>query len=105
MMCQVDDGLLVGRGHVLDDQLVVVAPCELHCYINLASESLFTIATYAVQGKSSRPHLAGIPNTGVESRRTTMQMVDAIVNGRLILLAVQCELSFADAVAPAANKG
>ena len=55
-----------------------------------------------MQGQRTRTHLTGIPNLGVETYGTTVQVVRTVVKGQLVVFAVQRELSFADAVTPTA---
>ena len=104
VVCQVDNGLLVGGCQILDDQLVLVGEGELNRYIELASEAFLTIAGDAMQGLRTGTHLTGIPNLGIETLEAAVQVVGTVVDGQLIILAIQGELTLADAVAPASDQ-
>ena len=49
-------------------------------------------------------YLHGIPNMGVETCRTAMEMVVSIVDSQLVLFAVEGELAVLDAVAEASDE-
>ena len=49
--------------------------------------------------------LVGVPHLRVQTCRTAVQGVGAIVDGQAVLLSVQLELTLADAVAVATNQG
>ena len=57
-----------------------------------------------MQSQRTRTHLTCIPNFGIETYATTMQVVRTVVQCQLIFLAVQGKLTFADAVSPASNQ-
>ena len=57
-----------------------------------------------MQSQRAGTHLTGIPNLGIETTVTSMQMVGTVVECQLVVLAVQGELSFADAVTPTSNQ-
>ena len=101
---EVQNGLLVGLCHILDDEFVFIGESIYNRYFHLTGITLFTIRTYVLQYKCFIIHLKGFPNLGIPAFQTTMQGVGTIVDGELILLAVQLELAAADAVAIATDE-
>ena len=57
-----------------------------------------------MQSQRTRTHLTGIPYLCIETYLSAVEMVGTIVDGQLIILAIQCELTFADAVSPSSNQ-
>ena len=98
-MCQVADGCLVGCSLILDNELIVVGKCVSYPNCQLTSEAFFTIRARVFQYDSAITHAGCIPNFGVETCRSTMQVVVTIVACQLILLAVKYELAFFNTVA------
>ena len=103
-MCQVDNGLLVGRCQVFYHQLVLIGEGVFHGDIQFAGKALFTIGGNAVQRQGARAHLTSVPYLGIKAHATAMQVVRTVVGSQLILFAVQLKLSFSDTVAPATNQ-
>ena len=57
-----------------------------------------------MQSQWAGTHLTGVPNFGVETYGTAMQVVGTVVECQLIFFTVQDELSFTDAVTPTTNE-
>ena len=53
-----------------------------------------------MQGQRAWTHLAGIPNLSIVTYLAAVKVVRSVVKCQLVLLAVQNELTFADAVSP-----
>ena len=96
--------LFVRGGHVVDNQLVIICKTIYYGGLYFAREALFAIGTYIFEYQRLVVHLAGVPYLGVEAFLAAVQTVGAVVDGQLVLLAMQLEPAFADAVAVAAHQ-
>ena len=96
---------LVGRGLVVEAQLVVVRERVGHCDGELAGVSLLAVGAHVGKAHaiSVRERLR-LPNARVESRRAAVEMVHAVVRRELILLSVECEFPECDAVREAPGR-
>ena len=101
MVSEVDDGLLVGCGAILDNQFVGVGHPDDH----LTREALLAIGTGVFHDHGVRIHLRGVPYLGVESLLAAVEAVGTVVDGETILLAVELETSARDAVGVASHEG
>ncbi len=72
--------------------------------VKISGESLLHICREIVELQCLCVGLLGIPHSCVETCRATVQMVGAVVDGEVVLFAVNSELAFADAVAITADK-
>ena len=101
---QVDDGLLVRRGHVADGKLVVVGEGIDDGHLHLAREAFFEVGRHIVEHQCVLAHLHGVPHARVPSFHTAVERVGAVVDGQLVFLAVERKLSLGDAVAVASDE-
>ena len=70
-----------------------------------AWEALFIISRDVAKHQFVLVDLFSVPHTGMETRRTAMQMVRTIVDSQAVVLAIHGEVSLGNAVAIAAHKG
>ena len=101
----VDYGLLVGLAAVVNHQFVVVGPGVAYRHAQLAGESLLVIGRHIAQHECLLIDLLCVPYSGMEAGGAAVQVVGTIVDGQLILLAVEVELALGNAVAVAADEG
>ena len=99
----------VGRGLVVDNQSVVRRQRVGDRDVEVARIALFAVGGAVGHGDGGisfgRRGLAGVPDAAFESSGTAVQVVLAVVDRQLVLLAVEREASFADAVAEASHDG
>ena len=98
VMRKVYDGLLVGCCLILDHEFVVVGECVGHPDGYLSREVLLQIGARVFQYDGMVTHLVCIPYTCVEACGTSVKGVGTVVDGQLVFLAVELELTFLDAV-------
>ena len=98
VMSQVADGHLVSCSLILDDELIVV--CQGVSYPNsqFSREAFLAVWAGVLQDNCIVTHTGCIPNVGVESGRTSMQMVLSIVACQLILLAMKGKSTLLDTI-------
>ena len=105
MAGQVDDGLLVGGCHVFDNQFVIVVESVDNRNLHFARVAFFTIGAHILQHECLVVHLQGFPHLGVEAFLAAVERVGTIVDRQIVFLAVQLELTLANAVAVASDEG
>ena len=101
---EIDDCLLVCSSHVIQYQLIVVCPCVLDSDAHLSCESLVSVWRIEFEDKSLFVHLYGVPHLCMVAGRSAVESVWSVVYGKLVILAVECETAFADAVAKASDE-
>ena len=104
---QVQDRVFVGCGSVIQPQAVIVGQRIKRGHRKVAGVAFFTILAQIFQ-LERRPVLsgsdAGFPNNLVEAFEAAMERVWSIIDGQLVLFAVERELAPGDAVAITANQ-
>ena len=101
---EVDDGLFVGGCHVFDNQLILIGKRVNNCDFYFTRKTFFAIGARVFKYKRLVVHLTGIPHAGVPAALAAMQAVGTVVDGQLVFLAVELELTFGNAVAVAADE-
>ena len=103
---EVDRRGAVGRGGVIDPQLVAVGERHHHGDGKIPGITFLAIRTEVAEGHSG--FLAGQdlgrPHDLVETRDAAVQMVRAVVDGQLVLLSVEPETAFGRAVGHASGR-
>ena len=101
----VDHSFFVGLAAIVDNQLVIVGPCVAHSHAQLAGEPFLVVGRHIAQHERLLINLFSIPDAGMETSGASVQVVGTIVDGQVILLAVEVELALGDTVAVAADEG
>ena len=99
MVGEIYDGFLVGSGHVFYHKFVVIGECKGHHHLQLARKSFLTVRACIFHYNGLLAHLIGIPYLFIKAYVASVQVVRTVVCCQLIILAMQMELAFADAVA------
>ena len=104
MVSQVNDCSFVGGSAIFDSQCIYfIFQAVSHFHFQIAGESLFAVSRNIVELHCALINLDSIPNTGVETGRSTMQRVRSVVNREFMFFAEQGEFSFRDTVAVASD--
>ena len=102
---QVDDSLLVGGCHIFDNQFVIVVESVDNRHFHFSRVAFFSVRAHIFQHKCLVVHLQGFPHFGIEAFLATVERVGTVVDRQIVFFAVQLELTLANAVAEAADKG
>ena len=104
---QVAVGGLVSGGLVADGQVAVVIPGVGDVHVQVAGVVLLHVGGEVVQLHAVKAFALGgfgqLPQLGVEAFRTAVEVVGVVVDGQVVLRAVQGEVSLGDAVAVSAH--
>ena len=104
VVSQVNDCSFVGGSAVFDSQCIYfIFQAVSHFHFQIAGESLFAVSRNIVELHCALINLDSIPNTGVETGRSTMQRVRSVVDREFMFFAEQGEFSFRDTVAVASD--
>ena len=101
MACKVNYSLLVCCGSVVYFQFVVIGECIDYCHVEVAGEALFHVGRKIMELECLAVGLLCVPYSCVESCRAAMKVVRTVVDCKIVLLAVDCELAFTYSVAVA----
>jgi hypothetical protein len=105
---EVDDCGFIRGGGVIDLQLVLIGEGVDHFGGQSPGEAFLAILA-DVSELDGRPlgggRFADLPQLLAESERSAVQRIGAVIDGRVVSLALQRELRAADAVAVAADEG
>ena len=105
MACHIDNGLLIGCALIVNDDFVVLGEGVHHSHGQFAGEAFLVVGGDIAEHEAVAVDLLSIPYAGVEACGTAVQVVGAVVDGQVVLLAVEGELAVADAVALATYEG
>ena len=92
------DGWRIGLCLIMDDEAVVLGSRVGHIDIHVSGVALLAVFGAVAECYLKRALCRHFPYLGVEPLHTAVQTVGAVVNGQLVLLAVQRELAVFDAV-------
>ena len=97
---------LVCVSKIIDDQCIVFGQSIGYLYVQVAGIAVFAIGACCGELDDLAVLLIGFPNAVVESNRATaMEAVGAIIDGQLICVAIESELTLGNAVAVTADEG
>lgn len=85
-------------------RLVVVGPRVFHRDLHLATVTFLAVGRDVVEYQRVVVHEFGVPHLDIEAFLASVQGVGTVVDGHIVLFAVQCELTFGDTVAKASNQ-
>ena len=105
---QVEDGRLVGRGFVFDEQFVFIVEQVANGSGKVAGVTFLHVFAYPGQFEAQVAipfDFAGVPEVFVKTRGAAVQGIWIIVDGEAVFLAFDGEFSPGNAVAIAANNG
>src|SRR6185312_17055202 len=105
---QVENGVFVGGGGVLDAQGIVGRDGVHHAHRQRARVALFPVGAVVAELERRRGgggNVARGPQTAVETHVAAMQRVGAVVGGQVVCVAIEREASMGDAVGVAADQG
>lgn len=98
VVCHVAHGLLVGVALVIYDELILISKGEHDVHLQFAGETFFIIGAGVTHHYALVVNLLGVPYAGVEAGGAAVKVVGTIVDGEVVVLAVELEGTAADAV-------
>ena len=102
---EVEDGSLVGGCLILDLQCVIFGEGVGYLHLDIAGVAVLAIRALGGELYVLLVELVGLPDTVVESDgATAVQTVGAVVDGELVVLAIERELPLGDTVAIATDE-
>ena len=104
MTRHIDGRLLVRCAAIVDDEFIFFRKAVLHVHVQFAREAFLVVGRDVTQNEFVLVDLLCIPDTCMESRWTSMKMIRAIVNSKVVIFAIHYKLTFADAVAITSNE-
>lgn len=100
----VANGLLVAGALIINNEFVVVGESEHHSHLEFAGETFLIVSAGVTHHYGVVTYLLSIPHAGMETCGATMQMVGAIVDSQVVLLAIELELAAAYTVTITSHK-